>query len=177
MSTTMRIEFENEAEIKALIRTLPTAYQPKVQKMMIGNATKLLIQSTRSMIPKSRGTHKARGHTIASGTLGRSIGLINIAKAKTVTMVIGPRVKGAFGGYKGGWYGHWVEFGHKIRRGKSGRFENTRRGKITTGFIQGRPYMARSWQAGSGAVRQRFNDESVAIFNKFVAKYKAKGKL
>ena len=177
MSTTMSIEFMNEAEIKALIRTLPMAYQPRVQKTMIRSATKPLIQTTQAMTPKSRGTHKARGYTIAPGTLARSIGLIDIAKARTVTMVVGPRVKGAYRGYKGGWYGHWVEFGHKIRRGKSGRFENTRRGKITTGFIQGRPYMARSWQAGSGAVRQRFNDESVAIFNKFVAKYKAKGKL
>lgn len=188
MSTDMRIEFTNAAEVNALLSGLPKQYQSKVMKAMIKDATKPLLDQARQNAPRSKRAHKARGHVIPSGTLSKSIGIIDIRKAKTVTQLIGPRVKGAFGGYKGGWYGHWVEFGHKIRRGKSGKFLETKRtirlGRLTifagdrsTDTIAPKPFMKPAWDSKSGAVKTRFETDAVNIFNKYVNKMKSKGKL
>lgn len=51
------------------------------------------------------------------GRLKKSIGLITSKNQNSPTILIGPRVKGAFNGYdKSGWYGHFVHDGHNIYR-------------------------------------------------------------
>ena len=165
----------NLEEVKHLLNTLPDEYRKKVMVKIIRDAAKPMMDQAVQNAPKSRGSHKARGNVIPSGTLKKSIGWIDMKKTKYVTEIIGPRVKGAFRGYRGGWYGHFVEFGHETRRSKSGKFMKTHRGRNVTGFVAAKPFMEPAWDSKVGTVINRFERDAISIFNKYVSKMKSRG--
>ena len=95
--------------------------------------------------------------TIARGTLKKSLKFYRTraSKQKDVHVAyIGPRVKGKFKKNKGGYYGAWVEYGHRNRGG---------------GMSKPNPYMARAFSQTSGVVLQNGFSEAEQVFIKAVA--------
>jgi hypothetical protein len=171
MKSSFSVEFTNAAEVKALLDGLPKQFQAKAMRAMIKDSAKPLLEQARTNAPISAHPHKARGHWIQPGTLQKSIGVMDMLRSKLVTVIIGPRAKGAFGGYKGGWYAHFVEFDRRITWGKRSRWRGTAQVR------KGTPFMAPAWASKREVVRYRFENNSLDIFNRFVNRMKSRGKL
>ena len=95
--------------------------------------------------------------TIARGTLKKSLKFYRTRASKQKDVhgaYIGPRVKGKFKKNKGGYYGAWVEYGHRNRGG---------------GMSKPNPYMARAFSQTSGVVLQNGFSDAEKIFIKAVA--------
>jgi len=94
---------------------------------------------------------------IARGTLRDSLKFYRTraSKAKDVHGgYIGPRVKGKFKKNMGGYYGAWVEYGHRKKGG---------------GNTTANPFMMRAWNQKSGSVLVNGFSEAEKIFIKAVA--------
>ena len=95
--------------------------------------------------------------TIARGTLKKSLKFYRTRASKQKDVhggYIGPRVKGKFKKNLGGYYGAWVEYGHRKRGG---------------GMTKPTPYMARAFSQTSGVVLQNGFSDAEKIFIKAVA--------
>ena len=95
--------------------------------------------------------------TIARGTLKKSLKFYRTRASKQKDVhgaYIGPRVKGKFKKNKGGYYGAWVEYGHRNRGG---------------GMSKPNPYMARAFSQTSGVVLQNGFSDAEQVFIKAVA--------
>ena len=95
--------------------------------------------------------------TIARGTLKKSLKFYRTRASKQKDVhggYIGPRVKGKFKKNLGGYYGAWVEYGHRKRGG---------------GMTKPKPYMARAFSQTSGVVLQNGFSDAEKIFIKAVA--------
>ena len=94
--------------------------------------------------------------TIARGTLKKSIKFYRTKASKSPLIhggYIGPRVKGKFKKNKGGYYGAWVEYGHKMKHG---------------GMSKAIPFMAPAFQATSHKVLANGFTDAEQIFVKAV---------
>tara|TARA_R110000765_G_scaffold8070_2_gene26436 strand:+ start:148 stop:705 length:558 start_codon:yes stop_codon:yes gene_type:complete len=92
--------------------------------------------------------------TISRGTLKKSLKFYRTkaSKAKDVHgAYIGPRVKGKFKKNMGGYYGAWVEYGHRNRDGS---------------MSKPNPFMQRAWNQKSGSVLADGFSEAEKIFIK-----------
>lgn len=168
MASDFKIEFTNYDEVKELLKGLPEKFQSKALLGMLKKSAKPMVDQLRGAAPVSPTDHKARGNKIPSGTLKRSIGIIDLKKAKTVMIAVGARVKGAYGGYKGGWYLPFVEKTRRIVTPHKKQFK---------GYRKGDQFVSGAWPSGSEAVKAKFESEAITIFNAWVNKMKAKGKL
>tara|TARA_R110002020_G_scaffold205111_1_gene409639 strand:+ start:256 stop:792 length:537 start_codon:yes stop_codon:yes gene_type:complete len=95
--------------------------------------------------------------TISRGTLKKSIQFYRTRASKDKHVhgaYIGPRVKGKFKKNLGGYYGAWVEYGHKNRGG---------------GMSKPNPFMARAFSQTSGVVLENGFTDAEKIFLKAVA--------
>ena len=95
--------------------------------------------------------------TIARGTLKKSLQFYRTKASKQKGVhgaYIGPRVKGKFQRNKGGFYGAWVEYGHRNRDGSMSKKN---------------PWMARAFSNTSGVVLQNGFTDAEKIFVKAVA--------
>jgi hypothetical protein len=97
-----------------------------------------------------------KSQTIARGTLKKSIQFYRTraSRGDVHGAYIGPRVKGKFKKNMGGYYGAWVEYGHKNRGG---------------GMSKPNPFMARAFSQTSGVVLQNGFTDAEKIFLKAVA--------
>ena len=94
--------------------------------------------------------------TIARGTLKKSLKFYRTraSKAKDVHGgYIGPRVKGKFKKNMGGYYGAWVEYGHRKKGG---------------GMTKANPYMMRAWNQKNAVVLADGFSEAEKIYIKAV---------
>ena len=92
--------------------------------------------------------------TIARGTLRDSLKFYRTRASRKKDVhgaYIGPRVKGKFKKNMGGYYGAWVEYGHRKRGG---------------GMTTADPFMQRAWQQKSGTVLENGFTEAEKIFLK-----------
>ena len=98
-----------------------------------------------------------KSQTIARGTLKKSIQFYRTRASKQKDIhgaYIGPRVKGKFKKNKGGYYGAWVEYGHRNRDGSTSKPN---------------PFMARAFSQTSGVVLENGFTDAEKIFLKAVA--------
>jgi len=98
-----------------------------------------------------------KSQTIARGTLKKSIQFYRTRASKQKDIhgaYIGPRVKGKFKKNKGGYYGAWVEYGHRNRDGSMSKKN---------------PFMARAFSQTSGVVLKNGFTDAEKIFLKAVA--------
>ena len=94
--------------------------------------------------------------TIARGTLKKSLKFYRTRASKQKDIqgaYIGPRVKGKFKKNKGGYFGAWVEYGHRNRDGSRSKPN---------------PYMERAWKQASGSVLSDGFTQAEQIFIKAV---------
>ena len=94
--------------------------------------------------------------TIARGTLKRSIQFYRTRASKQKGVngaYIGPRVKGKFKKNMGGYYGAWVEYGHRKRGG---------------GMTRANPFMQRAWNQKNAVVLADGFSEAEKIYLKAV---------
>jgi len=94
---------------------------------------------------------------IARGTLKESLIFFRTSASRKKDVhgaYIGPRVKGKYKKNMGGYYGAWVEYGHR---------------KIGGGMTKANPYMMRAWNQKSGTVLNDGFSEAEKIFVKAVA--------
>mgnify|MGYP003629199827 CR=1 FL=1 len=94
--------------------------------------------------------------TIARGTLKKSLKFYRTRASRKEDVhgaYIGPRVKGKFKKNLGGYYGAWVEYGHRNRDGS---------------MSKANPYMERAWNQASGAVLADGFTQAEQIFIKAV---------
>ena len=92
--------------------------------------------------------------TIARGTLKESLKFYRTRASKQKGVhgaYIGPRVKGKFKKNKGGYFGAWVEYGHRNRDGSTSKPN---------------PFMQRAWNQKSGSVLSNGFSEAEKIFIK-----------
>ncbi len=95
--------------------------------------------------------------TISRGTLKKSIQFYRTRASKQKDIhgaYIGPRVKGKFKKNLGGYYGAWVEYGHRIRGG---------------GMSKAFPFMEKAFNQTSGVVLENGFTDAEKIFLKAVA--------
>jgi hypothetical protein len=98
-----------------------------------------------------------KSQTIARGTLKKSIQFYRTRASKQKGVhgaYIGPRVKGKFKKNKGGYFGAWVEYGHRNRDGSTSKPN---------------PFMARAFSQTSGVVLENGFTDAEKIFLKAVA--------
>ena len=96
---------------------------------------------------------KYKGMMIKKGTLKESIQFYRTRAAREANGgYVGPRVKGKFKQNKGGYYGAWVEYGHKLRH------RNTKPN----------PWMMRAWMQKSQSVLSSGLKDAEDIFVKAV---------
>tara|TARA_R110001592_G_scaffold341668_1_gene630983 strand:- start:371 stop:985 length:615 start_codon:yes stop_codon:yes gene_type:complete len=96
---------------------------------------------------------KYKGMMIEKGTLKESIIFYRTRAAKEANGgYVGPRVKGKYKQNKGGYFGAWVEYGHKLRH------KNTK----------GDPFMQRAWRQKSQSVLSSGFKDAEDIFVKAV---------
>tara|TARA_R110002110_G_C13069964_1_gene682718 strand:+ start:42 stop:614 length:573 start_codon:yes stop_codon:yes gene_type:complete len=96
----------------------------------------------------------AKTLTISRGTLKKSLKFYRTRASKSKDVhgaYIGPRVKGKFKKNKGGFYGAWVEYGHRNRDGS---------------MSKPNPFMQRAWNQKSGSVLSDGFSEAEKIFIK-----------
>mgnify|MGYP003656270225 FL=1 len=93
---------------------------------------------------------------IARGTLRDSLKFYRTRASKRDIhgAYIGPRVKGKFKKNMGGYYGAWVEYGHRKKGG---------------GMTTANPFMMRAWNKKSGSVLENGFTDAEKIFIKAVA--------
>ena len=93
---------------------------------------------------------------IARGTLRDSLKFYRTraSKGDIHGAYIGPRVKGKFKKNMGGYYGAWVEYGHRKKGG---------------GMTTANPFMMRAWNKKSGSVLENGFTDAEKIFIKAVA--------
>ncbi len=95
--------------------------------------------------------------TIARGTLKKSLKFYRTKASKQKGVhgaYIGPRVKGKFKKNMGGYYGAWVEYGHRKRGGK--------------GMTTADPFMQRAWNQKHAVVLADGFTEAEKIYIKAV---------
>tara|TARA_R110000824_G_scaffold128355_2_gene289155 strand:+ start:555 stop:1112 length:558 start_codon:yes stop_codon:yes gene_type:complete len=95
--------------------------------------------------------------TIARGTLKKSLKFYRTRASKDPDVhgaYIGPRVKGKFKKNMGGYYGAWVEYGHRNRNGT---------------MSKPNPFMKRAWDQTNHVVLQNGFTDAEKIFIKAVA--------
>ena len=97
-----------------------------------------------------------KSQTIARGTLKKSIQFYRTraSRGDVHGAYIGPRVKGKFKKNKGGYYGAWVEYGHRTRGG---------------GMSKAFPFMEKAFNQTSGVVLENGFTDAEKIFLKAVA--------
>ena len=96
----------------------------------------------------------AKTLTVARGTLKKSLKFYRTKASKRKGVngaYIGPRVKGKFKRNKGGYFGAWVEYGHRNRDGS---------------MSKPNPFMMRAWTQKSGSVLANGFSEAEKIFIK-----------
>ena len=95
-------------------------------------------------VQSSEGTYPPNTKlTIARGTLKKSIKFYRTNASRQSWVhgaYIGPRVKGKFAKNKGGYFGAWVEYGHKTVHGKMTKAD---------------PFMERAWKQKHRGVLQK----------------------
>ena len=100
-----------------------------------------------------------KSQTIARGTLKKSIQFYRTRASKQKDIhgaYIGPRVKGKFKKNKGGYYGAWVEYGHKKKGG---------------GMTKANPWMEKAFNEKSGTVLSNGFKDATDIFVKAVKRH------
>ena len=90
--------------------------------------------------------------TIARGTLKKSLKFYRTraSRGDVHGAYIGPRVKGKFKKNKGGYFGAWVEYGHKMKKG---------------GTTKSNPFMEKSFREKSGSVLSNGFKDAEKIFD------------
>lgn len=159
------IEIEGDAELIALIQSLPERVLTEVGKSMRA-AAKPIISSARGNLRK--------GHGLLTGLLKKSLGirkLIANRKEMRVYMYLGPRgPKQGFVGIKDDgesyhiplYIAHLVEFGHRTRT----------KGPNGTQFVDGKPFLRPAVDANRG----NFQTEMKAALRRALEKKAAKAK-
>ena len=98
--------------------------------------------------------------TISRGTLKKSIKFYRTNASRQSWIhgaYIGPRVKGKFAKNKGGYFGAWVEYGHKLVHG---------------GTTKANPYMQRAWKQQSRSVLSKGFKGAEKIFTSALKTHK-----
>lgn len=157
-----RIQITNLPEIQQLLDSIPVAYQARVQYAMLKKAAKPTLDKARGNAPVAKKDHlyafRGKRWWVQKGNLKRSIGFIDVRRARFVTVIIGPRVKGAFKNNRSGFYGSFMEYGTKTIK-------------------QLQPFMWPAYHDTKGQVMNIYQREAKAVFDKAFNKLKAKGKI
>lgn len=162
MNEGISIELTNRDEIMNLLQKVPERYQTKAVIKMFRYATKPLVTGIKSMAVVSRKPHMSKYGLVRPGTMKRSIAMIEMLRAKLATAIVGPRVKGSYGGVKSGFYAVWVE----------GTYKQTKYKEYKT-----HPFMRPAWDANKSEVQRRFNEDVMSAFEKEIARLTKKGKI
>lgn len=140
---------KNQAEVLNLLHQLPKGYDAKFLRKVLGTSVNPTVKAAQAKAP------------VDMGILAKSMGKIQMRRAKFVSLVVGPRVKGAFKGSrdkklnKGGWYGYFVEFG--------------------TSKQKAQPFMRPAYEGTKKAVETRFFKFMATKFEKEVKRLAKKG--
>ena len=169
------VEAEGIREIMQMFNGLPKRvnkdlvwgrFWKKVTKPMLTAAAKeapLLDPGTTGRVgvsynrTKGEKKEEAKTLTIARGTLKKSVQFYRTRASKDPDVhgaYIGPRVKGKFQKNKGGFFGAWVEYGHRNRDGS---------------MSKPNPWMERAFRQTSGTVLNDGFSAAEQIFIKAVA--------
>lgn len=136
-------------ELEAKIRLLADDKDKRKEVLIIlRQVAKPTLQAAKTLAPTASKKHYARGKLIAPGNLKKSLGYIT-GKQENPTIYVGPRAKGS----NNGWYGHFVEYGHKLYNGKKGsKSRANKRGSYAVGTTKATPFMAQANEATKGPV-------------------------
>lgn len=173
----MSTEFimRNQKEISNLLHQLPKGFDAKFLRRVLSSALTPTLNAARRNAPDRTGL------TI------KSLGKIQLKKAKFVSMIIGPRVKGRFRATrkietnKGAWYAHFAEFGtdgYTVKKTRrfflGGQFITIKKGTFIPGQ-KAEPFMRPAYDSTRKIVEDRFFDSFIKKFNKEVNRLAGKG--
>jgi len=151
------IELTNKREIIQLLDKLPRAFESKAVRKLIKYSVVPLVKRIKEKAPRSLKPHRGKYGMVTPGTLIASVGTIDMKRSKNVALVVGLRVKGAFGKAKSGFYGMWVERGTKN--------------------MPAQPFLRPSYDETKDEVVRRFEHDAKKIFEKEIAKWTKQGKI
>jgi HK97 gp10 family phage protein len=152
-------EVQGIEELMRKIKQTDDKLNLKLQRKILKDAAKPIVKTSRQQAPDSDDYVKVRGYLITPGTLRKSIGVI-VGKSKEFASVyVGARVKGAFGGYKGGWYAHFVHEGHKISNSKKSK-------GVSFGTTSKDPFQDRAYAMNKNQVTEDIKRSIVKVATK-----------
>lgn len=149
------VELTNKAEILQLMNRLPRIYESKVVRKFLKYAVAPLVARAKQLAPVSARPHKGKYGMVMPGTLQKSIGTIDMKRSRKVALVVGLRVRGAFGKVRSGYYGQWIERGTKK--------------------IAARPFMRPAYDLTKEEIIKRFERDAKRVFEKEIARLTKKG--
>ncbi len=152
MSSNLDIQVQGFPELIAKIEKLRTDRSKK--REMIGILKQVAsgtVKAAKRNAPVSKKPHVISGSRtrkiIQPGNLRKSIGTIVAKKGAAVdnpTVAVGPRAKGK----NDGWYGNFVDQGHKTYKGK--KRNNRRNATNVKGFVDGKFFMKQTFRETEG---------------------------
>ena len=178
MANSVTVKAHGLKEIDQMFRNLPKdvnsvliwgQFWKKVSKPLQQAAEKnapLLKPASRKNVsyPRTKGEKQegAKNLKIARGTLKNSVIFYRTSASRKKDVhgaYIGPRVKGKYKKNMGGFYGAFVEYGHRKRGG---------------GMTKANPWMAKAFSEKSGTVLSNVFKDATDIFVKAVKRYENK---
>ena len=142
----LRVDYKKLAR---LFDKLPEGFDSKYMNSLLRFSAKPTVRAAQNKAP------------LDTGVMAESLGVISLRKAKTASIVVGPRVRGKFKVVKneptnrGGWYGHFVEFG-TVRQ-------------------EADPFMRPAWDQTQDVFTKRFMDNAKRRLELTVKRLEKKG--
>ena len=125
------------------------------------------VKAARNAAPVSKKPHRGRTNVIQPGNLKKSIGTITGKKGNSRTnavVYVGPRTRGKFDGYYGGWVHEGVNlYRGGFKRNRRGRGANNKFAKRKT---EGQPYMTQAYNQTKGKVTNEAEQKVAAFIQK-----------
>lgn len=171
------IEVQGFDELQAKVKQFANDKQKKQAILpVLRSVAQGTVKAARNEAPKSKKKHVIGGKrtkkTISPGNLKKSIGVITGKRGRSKenpTVYVGPRAKGNFDGF----YGGWVEKGHNIYKGgfKRKRKKGANNGAGVKSRTKAIPFMQRAYQQTKGQVTSEVEKRVAKVIQKQIDKY------
>jgi len=139
----------NARELGRMLGKIPEGFDSKFMTGLLRFSAKPLVKAAQNKAP------------LDTGVLSASLGPVSLRRARTASLIVGPRAKGKFKVVKNeptnrsGWYGSFVEFG--------------------TVHQKAQPFMRPAWDQTEDVVTKRFMDNAKRRLELTVKRLEKKG--
>jgi HK97 gp10 family phage protein len=167
MSSSLNVQVDGFEELKNKIKALANDKDKKRESLiLLREIARSTLNVSKTLVPMSLKSHKARGKKISPGNLKRSLGFIT-GKGSEPTIYVGPRAKRG----NDGWYGHFVHEGFNIyRKGYKRKRKKGANHAAALRRTRGNPFLRKAYERTQGKVTAESEQKFAAFIQKRIDK-------